>query len=194
MSGPGASVWAGAFLRRHIITMAHFPLAVLPLIASLEWVLQTRHNMRGADSRGLRAHLPLPLELLPPSGPSFHPGRGADSRFQEPGGREGAKRSVGGGLRGFGVPEIRQRVQASCRAGGGQLLSVHGLKARPEEGCAPAAPLAFLSLAPVPAQAALRVTPQPRGLCRPCFLLPFGAQPVHLCQPALPCPQEVYSL
>lgn len=78
--------------------MAHFPLAVLPLIASLEWVLQTRHNMRGADSQGLRAHLPLPLELLPPSGPSFHPGRGADSRFQEPGGREGAKRSLGGGL------------------------------------------------------------------------------------------------
>lgn len=165
--GPGASVRAGAFLRRHIITVAHFPSAVLPLIASLEWVLQTRHNMRGADSWGLRAHLPLPGELLPPSGPSSYPWRGADCRFQEPGGREGAKRLLGWGLRGFGVPEIRQRVQASRRAGGGQLPSVHGLKVRPEEGCAPAAPLAFLSLAPVPAQAALQVTPQPHGLCQP---------------------------
>lgn len=65
VSGPGASVWAGAFLRRHIITRAHFPPAVLPLIASLEWVLQTRHNMWGADSRGLHACRPL----APPSTP-----------------------------------------------------------------------------------------------------------------------------
>lgn len=63
--GPGASVWAGALLRRHIITRAHFLPAVLPLIASLEWVLQTRHNMRGADSRGLHACRPL----APPSTP-----------------------------------------------------------------------------------------------------------------------------
>lgn len=99
---------------------------------------QTQHA--GADSHGGPHHLPLPGELLPPSGPSSYPWRGADCRFQEPGGREGAKRLLGWGLRGFGVPEIRQRVQASRRAGGGQLPSVHGLKVRPEKGCAPAAP------------------------------------------------------
>ena len=44
---------------------------------------------------------------------------------------------------------------------------MQGLEARPEEGCAPAAPLAFPSLAPVLARAALWVTPQPHGLCRP---------------------------
>ena len=102
VSGPGASVRAGAFLRRHIITVAHFPPAVLPLIASLEWVLQTRHNMRGADSWGLRAHLPLPGELLPPSGPSSYPFRGADCRFQEPGAEKELNNHWVGGSGGLG--------------------------------------------------------------------------------------------
>lgn len=79
----------------------------------------------------------------PPSVPSSHPWRGAECRFQEPGGREGAKRSLGGGLRGFGVPGIRQRVQASRMARGGQLLSVQGLKARPEEGWRPSCSLSL---------------------------------------------------
>lgn len=133
--------------------MAYFASVVLSLISSLELVLQARHNVpAGADARPQLCRAPPASagpagKHLPPSGPSSHTWRGAQDRFSDPGGREGAETVAGWGCPGgLGVPEIRQQVQGSHRASRGQFLSVLGLKAWLEGARRPGSLAAPLSL------------------------------------------------
>lgn len=152
---PGPACVGRHFLREaYNYRMAYFSTAMLALIASLELVLQARHNMRGQTLRQLCSHppasvgpalgAPATLWPLPPT-----PGeeQSAGSRKLE----AGVKQLLGKGTRRLreAMPGRRQQMQGGHRAGGGQFLSIHGPKARPEEGhrpSSPSAPLAFLCL------------------------------------------------